>query len=140
MTLRVAVDTNVLVSALIADGPPSRVVEEAIDGRVVLLVPEPVLAELERVLADKLGFAGRRAREARLRFAALSGPCPAAPEPIERVSGDSDDDLVLASAIAAGADVLVTGDRKHLLPLGSHRGVRLLSPQELLADLRRSGT
>src|SRR5207302_306942 len=40
------------------------------------------------------------------------------------------------NAAAAGADVLATGDRKHLLPVGEHRSVRLLTPQAVLAELR----
>jgi predicted nucleic acid-binding protein len=54
----------VLVSALIADGPASRLLEEAIDGRIELLLPELVLAELNRVLREKLGFDEERARAA----------------------------------------------------------------------------
>jgi len=52
----------VLVSALIADGPPSRLLEEAIDGRIELVLPELVLDELLRVLTVKLGFDEERAR------------------------------------------------------------------------------
>lgn len=35
-----------------------------------------------------------------------------------------------------GVEVLVSGDHKHLLPLGAHRGVPVLTPQALLAELR----
>ena len=55
---------------------------------------------------------------------------------MERLTGDTDDDIVLACAVEATADVLVSGDRKHLLPVGTHRGVRVLTPQALLAELR----
>jgi predicted nucleic acid-binding protein len=48
VTLRALCDTNVLVSAFIAGGPPSRVIEEAIEGRLALVLADPVLAELER--------------------------------------------------------------------------------------------
>lgn len=43
-------DTNVLVSAFIAGGPPSRVIEAAIDARIELVLADPVLDELDRVL------------------------------------------------------------------------------------------
>jgi uncharacterized protein len=52
------------------------------------------------------------------------------------VSGDPDDDLILAAALDAGADVLVSGDRRHLLPLGEHEGMRIVTSQALLAELR----
>jgi predicted nucleic acid-binding protein len=52
------------------------------------------------------------------------------------LTGDPDDDLVLACAVEASVDVLVSGDRKHLLPPGSHEGARVVTPQALLAELR----
>ena len=54
--LRVVCDTNVLVSAFIAAGPPSRLVEEVLAGRLALTLPIAVINELERVLTEKLGF------------------------------------------------------------------------------------
>lgn len=136
--LHVVCDTNVLVSALVADGPPSRLLEEAIDGHIWLLVPELVLDELERVLAAKLGFRLERARAARELLTQLATERPAPPQRAARITGDPADDAILACALKAGADVLATGDRKHLLPLGEHRGVRVLTPQAVLAELLAS--
>ena len=121
---------------MIADGPPSRLLEEAIDGRIELVVPELVLAELERVLTKKLGFSAEQvvAVRALLRQVATEEPAPAAAVAV--LTGDPADDATLACAVEAGVDVLATGDRKHLLPIGAHRGVRLLTPQALLAELR----
>jgi predicted nucleic acid-binding protein len=49
------------------------------------------------------------------------------------VSNDADDDHVIAAAVAARAELIVTGDRKHLLPIGTHQS----SPS--LPRVRRSG-
>jgi predicted nucleic acid-binding protein len=127
------------VSAFIAGGPPSRLVEEAIDGRVELVLADPVLAELERVLTAKLAFERelvRAVREfllelARTRVGALSEPPSAA-------TGDPDDDVILACAVTAGVEVLVSGDHRHLLPLGVYRDIRIITPQALLAALADS--
>lgn len=126
-----------VVSAFIAAGPPSRILEEAINGRLELVMPEPVMGELERILTGKLGFDPERWHEveAFLRDLAV-GSAPAPLGAIEPVSGDPDDDLILACVVAADVQVLVSGDRKHLLPLGGHCGVRILTPQALLAELR----
>lgn len=123
---------------MIADGPPSRLLEEAIDGRIELVVPELVLAELERVLTKKLGFSAEQvvAVRALLRQVATEEPAPAPAAAVAALTGDPADDAILACAVEAGVDVLATGDRKHLLPIGAHRGVRLLTPQALLAELR----
>lgn len=126
-----------LVSAFIAAGPPSRIVEEAVDGRLELVLAEPVMEELERILTEKLAFASERWRDVEVLLADLAVESVPIPEgPVESVTGDSDDDPILACAAQAGVEVLVSGDRKHLLPLGTHRGVRILTPQALLAELR----
>lgn len=121
---------------MIAGGPPSRVLEEAIDGRIELLLPIPVLDELDRVLADKLGFDRARVLDARRLLKRIASSRPSRPKRVVSVTGDSSDDVILACAVEAGADILVTGDRKHLLPVCEYRGVRMLTPQALLAELR----
>lgn len=136
MSLRTLPDTNVLMSAVIAGGPPSRVVEEAIDGRLVLVLAEPVLTELERVLIVKIGFAPERAREMRAFLSGMASELVhACAEVPEAITGDPDDDVILACAVAAKVEILVSGDRRHLLPVGEHRGVRIITPQALLAEL-----
>ena len=136
-TLRVGCDTNVLVSAFIASGPPSRVIEEAVDGSLTLILLEPSMVELARILAGKFGFDIARMREVQALLsdiAADSQRTPArTPEPM---TGDPSDDLILTCAVDALVDVLVSGDRRHLLPVGQHQGIRILPPQTLLAELR----
>lgn len=46
------------------------------------------------------------------------------------VPGDVDDDQVIAAAVAAQVDLIVTGDRKHLLPLGNHQGMPIVDAAE----------
>lgn len=136
-TLRVACDTNVLVSAFIASGPPSRIIEEAAEENLELVLLEPSMVELARILAGKLGFDIARLREVHALLsdiAADSQGMPAqTPGPL---TGDPADDLILACAVEAQVDVLVSGDRRHLLPVGEHQGIRILLPQTLLAELR----
>ena len=139
LKLRVLCDTNVLVSALIADGPPSRLLEEAIDDRIDLVLPDLVLDELQRVLTEKLGFDEAQSRAARELLAQLAMERPGPPERADMITGDPADDAILACSVEAGVDVLATGDRKHLLPIGQHHGVKLLTPQAVLAKLQAQG-
>jgi uncharacterized protein len=136
VTTRALADTNVLVSAFIAGGPPSRVIEAAIDGRIELVLATPVIGELERVLTAKLGHELERVRANSSFLIGLAAEHvdPPAQSPAA-VTGDPDDDLILACAVSAGVGVLVSGDRRHLLPVGEHRGIRILTPQALLAEL-----
>ena len=135
MIRRVLCDTNVLVSALIADGPPSRLIERAVDDRIELVLIPPVLTELERVLTTKLGFTAERWREADEVLREIGTLARQAPERVAAASGDADDDIILAWAASNGVDVIASGDRRHLLPLAAYAGIPIVTPQALLADL-----
>ena len=52
---------------------------------------------------------------------------------LKKIVADPDDDKVLECAVVASATHIVTGDRKHLLPLGSYHGIRIVSPAEFLS-------
>ncbi len=124
-----------LVSAVIADGPPSRLVEQAVDGRIELVLAAPVLSELQRVLTAKLGFTAERWREARDILLQIGASADTAPKRVQAISGDPDDDVILAWAFANEVDVIASGDRRHLLPLRAYRGIPILTPQALLVEL-----
>ena len=51
------------------------------------------------------------------------------------VAGDPDDDKVLECAVVAGATHVVTGDRRHLLPMRSYAGIQIVTPAEFLAAM-----
>ncbi len=52
---------------------------------------------------------------------------------------DPKDDMIVATAVAARADYLVTGDRRHLIVLGHYEGIRILSPRAFLSELAEEG-
>ncbi|MEJ7788126.1 MAG: putative toxin-antitoxin system toxin component, PIN family [Solirubrobacteraceae bacterium] len=132
--MKAVCDTNVLVSAFIAGGPPRRVLEAARDGAIELVLPEIALEELARTLLAKLG-AGRNELVAYVEILAETAATAPSPSGAE-VTQSPADDATLACAVAESADALVTGDRRHLLPLDNHHNVRILAPQALLAELR----
>jgi uncharacterized protein len=112
------------------------VIEAAIDGRIEMVLAEPVLNELERVLTLKLHFEIDRVREIRALLLDLGGtPVARATVAPAAVTGDPDDDVILAYAEQAAVEIIVSGDRRHLLPVGEHRGMRIITPQALLAEL-----
>lgn len=127
------------MSAFIAGGPPSRVIEEAVDGNLDLVLLEPTMIELARILVDKLDFDAKRLEEALSLLHDVASDFQTSPgQAPEPLTGDPDDDLILECAVAAGVRVLVSGNRKHLLPIGERGGIRILAPQALLAELRAS--
>ena len=89
----------------------------------------------------KFGFEPGRVREIKdvpaRSFRSTGQHLPPA-KPSEAITGDPDDDLILACAVEAAVDILVSGDRRHLLPVREYRGIRIIAPQTLLAELAAS--
>ena len=102
---------------------------------VQLFTSTALLEELAEVLlrpvaATRLGIVGRSARELLADY--VDAVDLVTPPAVPRVvAGDPDDDHVVAAAIAAEADLIVSGDR-HLLALGTHRAIRIVTPAEAI--------
>lgn len=137
--MRVILDTNDLVSALITRGtPPDQVYEDWRHGRFVLVSCEVQLDDIRRVLARPF-FRGRIKRSEAGRMVntirRLAQMCDLLPG--LEVSADPDDDYLLSLAQASGADYLVTGDKSHLLVLGRHGATQIVAARELIQRLGR---
>ena len=137
--LRLVLDTNIVVAGLLWNGPPRRLLQAAIDGDVALFSSAVLLDEL----AHTLGYSKFTARIESFgtSIAALVAQYTAlvslvAPASVPRVvANDADDDHVIAAAVAARAELIVTGDRKHLLPIDSHQGIAIVTAREVVDRL-----
>ncbi len=136
--MRVIPDTNVIVSGLLWRGNPRHILDAARDGIISLYTSPVLLAELEIVLrrpklAKRLEAANVTVQELVDGFSALATVIDA--EPIAPVIiRDPDDDAVLACALAAEGEAIVSGD-DDLLSLKYHQAIRILTATELLAEL-----
>ena len=135
--MRVVLDTNILLSALIAPtGKPAAIYNAWVEGTFTLLTCAAHLEELRSTLLKprvaeliKPYKAGRLVNQIK-RLAQDIGPLP----PVER-SPDPADDFLLALSEAGNAEYLVTGDKSGLLALGRHKATRIVSATEFLALL-----
>jgi len=133
--MRIVLDTNVLISALAFPGSkPDQILYRIRRGESDLAVSPFILSELDRVLREKFGLtkteAGTRVRAIRA-IAHLVTPT----ERIDVITAKDDDNRILECALAARAEFLVTGDKEHLLPLGSYRDTRIVTPAQFLEIL-----
>lgn len=139
--IRAVLDTNVLASGLV--GLESRTSAPGIilarwlagsgAGPFELVASPHILAELEQTLA-KPYFRTRRLRtqiEAAERFVNSVATVVVPTIDVSGVAPHAADDLVLAAAVTAEADYLVTGD-KRFLAVGSYAGVTIISPRAFL--------
>ena len=133
--LRVVLDTNVIVSALLYRGPTSQLVAAWQEGTMVPLVSKAILEEYLRVVAyPKFHLTVEEVKtlikRQLLPFAEpvhVSEVPPVVPE-------DPSDDHFLACAVAGHARYLVSGDH-HLLALKTYRGVAIAAPAVFLTLL-----
>lgn len=141
--VRVVLDTNVAVSALLFGGVPQQLLDLARTGEITLHTSQPLLDELAGVL-NRAKFARRFSKNRPVtpgfllrRYSLLTASV--ALGPIERVvPTDTDDDVVIATGVAAEAGLIVSGD-SDLLVLNPFRGMQILLPAEaiqLIADSR----
>ncbi len=133
---RVVFDTNVLVAAY---NWPNGVAESAYllvrQGKAELHTSTFIVGEVERILCEKFGWeedrTGRAIAQIRRFAAAVHEPT----EQVECIKEDATDNRILECALAAEAKFLVTGDKKHLLPLGSFRSVSIIGLRDFFEML-----
>ncbi|HET8771252.1 MAG TPA: putative toxin-antitoxin system toxin component, PIN family [Gemmatimonadaceae bacterium] len=132
--MKVFFDTNVLISAFAARGLCADLMRVVLAGHE-LQTGEVNLTELRRVLRDRF-----KAPAAQVDFvvALLSDQTIVAkPDALTNIKvRDADDAWVLASAIAGGAELLVTGD-KDLLVIAAVAPVPIVTPREAWERLRQ---
>ena len=130
--MRVVLDTNILVSALIApSGKPSVIIDAWLDGRFTLLTCSTQIDELRSTLEKprvaelvKPHKAGRLVNQIK-RLAEDVGRLARV-----RRSPDPTDDFLLALSETGKADYLVTGDKSGLLALERHKSTRIVSARD----------
>jgi hypothetical protein len=135
--MRLVLDTNVVVSALLWNGAPGKLLNCAGREDVIFFSSLPLLTELtdvlsrtkfeHRIAASQLSVAFLVHFYARLTTLVR-------PHSVPRIAPDPDDDVVIGTALAARADVIVTGDRT-FLSLGQYEGLRITSASDALASI-----
>ena len=132
--MRAVLDTNVMVSALNFPGNERLVLELALRGRFEFYLSRFILEEVAGVLTRK--FDWDEERTAQVLQAIENGATvidpPRLPELIEDGHADN---RILECAVATNADYLITGDRRHLLPIGEHQGTRIINAPRFLSAL-----
>jgi putative PIN family toxin of toxin-antitoxin system len=136
--MRLVLDTNVVISAFLGSGAPAHLIDLAAESEVDLFTSEALVAELAEVL--ERDYLARRLERRRLSGGQVLSLYEAfaelvAPASIARSAPDPDDDAVLACALAAGADIIVSGDLR-LRNLKSFHHIPILGAAETLARVQ----
>ena len=130
--MRVVFDTNVVMSASFWRGTPFDCLAAWAQGRCEAVVSPALLAEYHETIEELIIEYPERKPVAWVETMTESAELVF---PVERATGataDAGDEMVLECALGAEVDCIVSGDKKHLLPLREYRGIRIVSPAEFL--------
>jgi putative PIN family toxin of toxin-antitoxin system len=138
---KVVLDTNVLVSGIIASGYSAVIVDAVRRSEIQMVTSVHVLEEfgeviLRRHIVRKYPGVAEEAETLLDFLRAFAVFVPGIPE-AQGVSIDRDDDFILACALEEQVDCIVSGD-PHLLDLKTYRDIPILTPKEFVETMLKS--
>ena len=140
--MRVVIDANVFVSAVISTGVPKQVIDRWYEGCFDLVISPAILEEIERVfrypkLSQRYNLPWSRIEGVLMRLRSQADQVVPS-QRLDVIEQDPSDHRYAECAVEGGAEILVSGDR-HLLALGEYQGVQVLDPAGFLAWLELQG-
>ncbi|MBP6942296.1 MAG: putative toxin-antitoxin system toxin component, PIN family [Syntrophorhabdaceae bacterium] len=130
--MKAVFDTNVLIAAFLTEGVCSKLLVRARKGECDLILSQDIIREFEKVLSKKFGLSRQEIYDVRAVLSEATKEIIRKVDPIEPVCRDKDDNKILTCALAADADLLVTGD-EDLLVMKKYGRTRIISPREFEA-------
>lgn len=128
--MRIVLDTNILVSAIVFGGKPKDLIVQTIETGEVIYISTFIESELQRVLKEKFSFGEERL--AQVRNFVVDTFVKAEPKNVPKViKRDVSDNNILALAASVEADYIISGDND-LLDLVVYTGIPILTPHKFL--------
>ena len=129
--LRVVLDTNVLVSAVVSDGKSRELLRRGIANRFSIVTSDLILKELVNVLR-RPKFETSEDEIHRITIALVrTAEVVSVKSKLKAVKEDPKDDMIVETAYDGRADMIVTGD-SHLLALENFRGIKIITVEKML--------
>lgn len=126
-------DTNFLVSALIfPGGNPDKIWRSILSGRFQHASSPDILTELKRVLQEYLEIPQPDV-ESLLTLVTRTSQIVYPVERLAIIASDEADNRILECAVTAEAAFLVTGDKRHLIPIKKYKSIQTVSPADFVA-------
>jgi uncharacterized protein len=129
--MRVVLDTNVILSAILFGGKPRQIIEAALAGTIRIYASEPIISELKSVLGrPKFGLDPQMIESIVVEFSSLVEWVQPRTH-VDVVKEDPSDNRVLDCALEAEAEYVISGD-DHLLQLERCGKILILNPANFL--------
>jgi putative PIN family toxin of toxin-antitoxin system len=131
--MRIVLDSNVYISALLFGGIPELPIRLAIAGKITVLISEAILSEVKGVLSAKFRWTDKQVAGFEKEIRSLAEVIDAT-SVLSVVTGDAADNRVLECAVDGSANCIITGDR-HLARLKTYGSIRIVSPRQFAEAL-----
>ncbi len=129
--LKVVIDTNVFVSGLTFKGKPREVLDLIWRGDIEACISSFILKELEETLKKDFSWDRDQIKHTIEKIKARTTLIQAKNK-VSVIKENADDNRILECAIWGKVQYLISGDRKHLLPLKEYQGTKIISPSDFL--------
>lgn len=135
-------DTNIILSAIaLRSSNEAKLIDLWLEKKFILAITPAILEEYRDVLSRNKFKKYPAFSEVNIEnfFSDVEEYANFYPgeHPVSPLTADPSDEIFLSCAVEADADVLVTGDRKHLLPLGSYEKTRIMTTSQALTELNQ---
>lgn len=134
--LRVVFDTNVFISAIIFGGNPRVCLELAREGKIQLVTSSAILLESAKKLNEKFGWSQEEIEEV-IEGIGVFAEIVSPKEHLQIVKKDEADNRILECAAEGKTDFIVSGDKRHLLPLKKFKKIPIVSPAKFVRLYRK---
>ena len=132
--VKVVLDTNIYISAILFGGKPEKIRKLSKEKKIEFLVSEAIIAEVAEILRKKFDWESWQISQIidEIReTATLVIPY----QTLSAIKKDEDDNRILECAVEGKAHSIISGDKRHLLPLKEYQRIKILSPAEFLEEM-----
>lgn len=129
--LKVEIDTNVFISGLNFTGNSREILKLLRMGEIDVCISPFILDEMERVLVKKFSWGEKQIGRV-LNLIRKQTLLVRPKLKVSLIKEKDDDNRILECAVEANANFLISGDKRHLLPLKKFEGIKIISPADFL--------
>ena len=131
----VVYDTNILISGMVWGGVPYDCIKLAMTDKVEGVTCSEIISEFDEKLTTKLGYTHYRISRIVSRLLGFLRVVKIKNQ-LERITTDPDDNKIIECAVVGGATHIVTGDKRHLLPLKNYQGIHIVTAIDFLEQFQ----
>ena len=131
----VVYDTNILISGMVWGGTPYDCIKLAMTDKVEGVTCSEIISEFDEKLTTKLGYTHYRISRIVSRLLGFLRVVKIKNQ-LERITTDPDDNKIIECAVVGGATHIVTGDKRHLLPLKNYQGIHIVTAIDFLEQFQ----